>query len=411
MSDRQIIRELAKKYHEIAMLDVQEEHRQLYYALHRKKPIRPVVLMDEIPWSQLEGAEELKLLCTGEKERRVETFLRRQMYKWNHFACDMIVEDCILWNRNIKIGSFGIDVEADILAFDGKNNIVSHQYTDQIPNEEALAKLHAPEITVNEEADRIDREWLEDMAGDILPIRMTGLEYVNYFEPWDNIAEWRGAEKLLWDLADDPDFMHAIVRKITDVRLEMLDKVEQMNLLEYRSPYIHCTPGLADELPGEIKDGKVTRKNIWGRGAAQIFAMVSPYMLEEFEIDYVKEFFKDFGLVYYGCCEPLDKRIDIIRQIPNLRKISITPWADVENGAAQIGSDFVMANKANPAYLATDSLDLDVIRKETRTTLNACRVNHTPVEIVLKDISSVSNHPEHLDNWAKTVMGMVLNQD
>ena len=61
--------------------------------------------------------------------------------------------------------------------------------------------------------------------------------------------------------------------------------------------------------------------------------------------------------MYYGCCEPLDRKIDIVRKLPNLRKISITPWADVKRAAEQMGSDFVMARKPNPAMVAVPELD------------------------------------------------------
>lgn len=411
MTDREIIRELAKQYKEIAMQDVMKEREQLYRRLNGLDPIRPVVLMDEIPWNQLANAEGMQLRCTGEKERRAEEYLRRELYRFRHFACDRIAAVYMPWPRHIKVGSFGIEIHENILAFDDKNSITAHKYIDQLPDKEAADRLHVPEITVNEMADKEDEEWLNNLLGDILPVKMTALEYAAFFEPWDNIAEWRGAETLLWDLMDRPEFMLYLVRKITDVRLEMLEKVEQMNLLDNSSPFLHSTPGLTEELPGEVKGGCLTRKNIWGRGAAQIFSSVSPAMLEEFEIPFVKEYFKDFGLVYYGCCEPLDKRIHIIREIPNLRKISITPLADVDNGAAQIGHDFVMANKPNPAYLAVDHLDVDLIRKETKQTLDACKRNNTPVELVLKDISSICYHPENLDLWAKTVMEMVLGQE
>ena len=109
-----------------------------------------------------------------------------------------------------------------------------------------MNKLHVPEITIDQAADREDEEWLNGLLGDILPVKMTALAYANFFEPWDNLAQWRGAEPLLWDLADRPEFMLALVRKITDIRLELLDKVEAMNLLDNTSPYLHSTPGLTD---------------------------------------------------------------------------------------------------------------------------------------------------------------------
>ena len=56
---------------------------------------------------------------------------------------------------------------------------------------------------------------------------------------------------------------------------------------------------------------------------------VSPQMFEEYEVEYVKPLLEQFGLVYYGCCEPLPNRIDYIRKIKNVRKISMSPWADI----------------------------------------------------------------------------------
>ena len=168
---------------------------------------------------------------------------------------------------------------------------------------------------------------------------------------------------------------------------------------------IHCTPALCDEL--DVKDGEVTQyRHLWGRGMAQIFASVSGDMLEEFEISYQKEILGAFGLVYYGCCEPLDKKIDKVRLLPNLRKISVTPWADANVAAEAIGGDFVVSLKPNPANVGV-AFDRDVIRREVSTLLDACRRNNCNCDIVLKDISSVANRPDHLEIWEQTVMELV----
>ena len=85
---------------------------------------------------------------------------------------------------------------------------------------------------------------------------------------------------------------------------------------------------------------------------AQIFASVSKAMHEEFDIAYMKKVMEPFGLFNYGCCEPLDKKIDIVEQLPHLRKISITPWADIDNAAEVIGKRYVIANKPIPQQSA-----------------------------------------------------------
>lgn len=404
MKDKDIIRSLASEYAEEAAQARNDENAKLYRAVNGKRMIRPVVLIDEIPWNQLADEEELKMKCAGEKARAVEWFFRNQLYRFRHFPCDMILTEYLPWPRHIKIGSCGVSIQETTLAADRGNNIVSHSYIDQLPDEASIEKLHAPAIEPDEDADRRDEEWLSDLLGGILPVCMTGVAYAGFFEPWDDIAMWRGAEKLLWDLIDRPEYTHALMEKLLSVRLEHLGRLEKMNLLDSGGAYLHCTAGLTDELDAEKP---VTRKNLWGRGAAQIFASVSPRMTEEFEIDYAKRFFEGFGLVYYGCCEPLHKKIDVIKKLPNLRKISVTPWADVDEAADRMGGEYVMAYKPNPAFVATQTLDENAIENEIRRALTACRRNGISCEFTLKDISSIHRNPQNLEKWAEIAMRLV----
>lgn len=201
---------------------------------------------------------------------------------------------------------------------------------------------------------------------------------------------------------------HALYRRYQDIHLRLLRRMEEMGLLEGgEAPTVHCTAGLTNDLHPPRAGETATRANIWGRGMAQPLAVVSPKMHAEFDIAYMQEYFRDFGLVYYGCCEPLSDKIDILRQIPNLRKISITPWADVRKAAEQMGKDYVMAWKPNPALVASPDLEEEAVRAEIRNALSACRASGTSMEITLKDISSVAHRPQNLARWAQIAMEMV----
>lgn len=112
---------------------------------------------------------------------------------------------------------------------------------------------------------------------------------------------------------------------------------------------------------------------------AQPFSSVSPDMFEEYEVEYILPMAKRFGLSYYGCCEPLHDRMDRIFRIPNLRKVGVSSWADVERSAELLGKDYVYARKPNPALVAGE-LDEDAIRAEARATLAACRKYGCPCE-------------------------------
>jgi hypothetical protein len=408
--DREILRALAGEIAQIASLDRQRETAKLYRSLNARRMIRPVVLLDELPWNQLNADGELTLRCEDETLRAVEDGMRKLLYKWNHCPGDMIVEPFWRCARAIHVGRMGPEVKEETLALDDGNNIVSHAYEDQFPDMASLDKLHMPEIYEDQHESERRLTLLDGIFGDILPVKPSGISHAGHLSPWDDMSSWRGVTPLLMDLYDEPEKMHAYMRRYTDIRLRMLKEMEDQRLIEANVPILHCTAGLTeeDDIPSAM-DGVPTRKNIWGRGAAQIFASVSPAMHEEFEINYMKEFFAGFPAVYYGCCEPLHNKIDIVRKIPNVRKISITPWADVRVAAERMGGDFVMARKPNPAMVTTPALDEEALRRDILETLTVCRENNTPVEFTLKDISSVAYHPANLARWEKVAMETVRN--
>jgi hypothetical protein len=159
------------------------------------------------------------------------------------------------------------------------------------------------------------------------------------------------------------------------------------------------------DLPAAARAGApAIRRDIWGRGMAQIFASASPAMREEFDIEYMKRTIGVCGLAYYGCCEPLDRCIGCVAKIPNLRKVTVMPWADPRAAAEAIAGRFVVAAKPNPAALAVPRLDRARLRVEIETLLDACRDNRCSCDIVLKDISTCHWRPENIIEWEQTVM-------
>ena len=111
-----------------------------------------------------------------------------------------------------------------------------------------------------------------------------------------------------------------------------------------------------------------------------------------------------FGTIYYGCCDRLDDRLDLVKKIPHVRKVSCSPWSDRKAFAERIGPELIMSNKPNPAYVATDALDEDVIRADLRQTITLAQENRVNLELILKDISTVRHQPERLARWAAIAM-------
>ena len=110
-----------------------------------------------------------------------------------------------------------------------------------------------------------------------------------------------------------------------------------------------------------------------------------------------------WGLTYYGCCEPLDGKMELMRRIPNLRKLSVSPWCRSERAVDEIGGDYVISRKPNPAVLATDTWNPARARREIRDFLDLAR-GRGHIELIMKDISTVRYEPQRLWEWARIAM-------
>jgi hypothetical protein len=164
--------------------------------------------------------------------------------------------------------------------------------------------------------------------------------------------------------------------------------------------------GYTWDLPGAGFDpSHVKPRNMWGCSNAQIFSEVSPEMHWEFALRHDLRWLSRWGLAYYGCCEPLDRKIDLLRRIPNLRKISMSPWNNVERILRDVGSDYVLSWKPSPAVFVEENWSPDKARAALTTVLDKAKGSH--MEIIMKDISTVMYKPQHLWEWARVVMELV----
>lgn len=402
--DRETLRALAYETAEIAALPVQKERRRQWQALNALKPERPLFTIDQVPWHEMNVNDELTMCCKDPFLRQLETEMRRTIYKWRHMRDDLVIESHINVPMAINGITYGIEVAEEKATTDAANDIYSHGYIDQLQTEADLEKLRLPAISLNrEETDR--REAMaRDIFNGILEVRMDG--YTPAFNIWDKIAQWRGVNNMLYDLVDRPEFMHAIMDRVTRISLAMLDQLEEQGLLGQPQATIHCSGAWTDELPQDAYNPHPKAKDLWTYGMAQIFATVSPDMHDEFEIEYARHWYARFGLGYYGCCEPLDRKMEIIRKLPNIRKVAMSPWANIEHGAEEIGCDYVLSSKPTPAHLAVD-WNPELARRDVENVLAACRRNRCPVEFLLKDISTVQYKPQNLWAWADVVRSLI----
>ena len=401
------LRRLGEEYLSAATLPVQKEKVTLWKALNHGKMRRPMVVIDQLPMNELNGNGELT--CTVQSDlywQGVEFGLRQSLYCWNHFPVDMVLNPFIEIPLVIENTGYGVFVQEDVLFSDESSNIVSHRFENQFQTMEDIKKIKDMRI-IHHSAESARRfEEAKEIFGS-LPLRQSGISSF-HLGPWDTLSTLMGIDNIYFALIDQPELLHAAMTRMTDSILGALRDINEQGIYNTGATVCHCSYLFDDNLlpaPGLGKEPYT--KNGWGFGLAQLFTSVSPDVTKEFEIPYITKMAKEFGGIYYGCCDRLDDRLDLIKTIPNLRKVSCSPWSDKRNFAENIGDKLVMSYKPNPAFLAAETVDESAIEKDLRETVELARSLNVNLEMILKDLSTVQYRPERITRFHEIAMKIV----
>jgi hypothetical protein len=405
--DTAILRELAKQYAEIAHDEVNQERVQRIKDMHSLKQVRPPLWFEQLPWHELNVDNQLTLRSESPFARNLEWALRETLFRWKYFQGDMVVSSIFYIQKAFTESSMGISIQENtaISDYGSKSGVISHDFHDQLDTEEKVDALKIPVIQAQPAIDREKRECASETFDGILPVEIRG--HAIYYNAWDLITRFRGITNCLADMIENPELVHHTIKKFEQIYTSKFIQMQEQGLLDFRFPSMNCTPTYAHELPAKDYDGGTIRfKDLWWCGTAQLMVSASPAMNEEFNLQYLKPFMAKCGMSYYGCCEPLDKVIPYLKKIPNLRKIGASPWTNLKSQAEQMGADYVLSRKPNPALVAR-VIDPDAIKKEITETIEICRENKTPFEYILKDISTVNSKVENLVEWTRIVTGVI----
>jgi hypothetical protein len=406
--DRDILRRLAAEQARIAALPIHKDKAEMWRRLNDRQAVRPMVWINEICWNEMNLDAELTLQCQDAWAQEVELGLRRLLYHWRHLPADMIVDDYIACPLIVRSSGFGLREDVDIVKTDATNDVVSRHFHPHIVNPEDIFKIQMPQVTFEREETERRFAAMCDIFADILPVRKVGFKG-RWFAPWDELIRWWGVEEAMRDLVDRPEMVEAAISRLVDAYLCELDQWEALNLLTRNDDNTRIGSGgygYTSALPGTVFDpAHPHTANLWVCATAQIFGSVSPRMHWDFALKHELRWLQRWGVTYYGCCEPLDVKMSILRRIPNLRKVSTSPWVNVERAVKEIGADYVMSRKPNPAVLATDVFNVDTARADLVAFLDKAR--GCQVEIILKDISTVRYDPQRLWAWEKMAMQVV----
>ena len=404
IKDREVLRELATRYMSYALSDKNTEKRELWRALNNMNMQKPMITIDQMPWSELDVDGFLALKVEDPYFRKIEWKLRSEIYKWEHLPADMVLNPYIILPRPVSNTGFGIST----MASDNDIHAQSHTFVDQLEEMEDIEKIKAPELHLNPDKEAEILAAAHEIFDGIAPLKWSGL--MVHSGLWDQISFWKGVENCYFDLIDRPELIHAILDRYTNAHLALIKQINELGVYDTVSNMCHCSYTFSDRLPAADYDpNHTTTQDGWTYSMAQLFTSVSPETNEEFELPYMSKLFACYGSVYYGCCERLDDRLHIIDRMPNIRKISCSPWSDREHFAATLPKKYIMSNKPSPSFLASTTFDEDVVRKDIRRTIKAAKDHGLCLELLLKDISTVKNDPQRLWRWSEIALEETMN--
>jgi len=91
--------------------------------------------------------------------------------------------------------------------------------------------------------------------------------------------------------------------------------------------------------------------------------------------------------------------MELMKTIPNLRKMSISAWCDVAKAAERAGRKYVFSHKPNPAMLAEDVFNAKRAEQDIRDRLK--QSGDMPCEFIMKDISTVRGDAQRVIDWCR----------
>jgi hypothetical protein len=395
--DQEILKDLAARVAEFAGSPAEDEKRKLWNDHNMLKTKRPLVFCDpENGWNEI--ITENKIKCTGSLARRWEVVLRKEIFWAESIKDDKVIEPYFDIGYTFTDNEWGLDS-----LISGGTGGGSYAWVAPIKGDEDLKKIHYPKIEVDHKTTEDAIGIADDIFGDYLKIRLTGRWWWTLGLTMD-LAFLRGLENIMLDMLDNPELIHQLMTILRDGTLKKIDYLEENGLLSLNTDtYVGSGGfGYTDELPAVgFKEEYVRTIDMWGFGDSQETGSVSPQMFEEFVFPYQLPILKRFGLNCYGCCEPLDKRWEIVKRLPNLRRVSVSPWSDQEIMAEYLQDDYIFSLKANPSDLAVPIMDKEFVRQKVMNSLK--KTKGCVLEILMKDNHTLGKNPNNIINWVKIV--------
>ncbi len=225
--DREIIRNLASRWIEIATQPIMEERKRQWTALKDLKAERPMLLFET--WTLENYVAENELKCEDQSFRNIEKHMRWVIRHAEEVGDDIVLEP--YWRIGWHVGGtgYGVDIRSHH-ATDITGGSTGYAFENPIKTPDDIEKLKPRSWTVNREATLKWKERLEDTFGDIIPIILHGTTGLHSGLTGD-LFRLMGNDRLMVWVYDEPEAIHRVMAYLRDDRINYLNFLEKEGLL------------------------------------------------------------------------------------------------------------------------------------------------------------------------------------
>ena len=400
-----VLRGLAERKMRITDLELNRERRELWYRHNGLEKTRPMVLAEiQGCYAELYRAGHIELRCRNPLAKSIELALRKEQYEFSVLEDDHVIEPWVNFNWIVRTTNHVEDSETHVYVAETDADLGARRWDPPIRDiAKDFGKLRRRTFSVDRAGTALVKDAIERAVGDIVPVRIRGSFWWTLGMTW-TLIDLVGLENMMFLMYDDPEGLHRMMQFLYDDFTGYAEWLEREGLLTLNNENDYIGSGgmgYTRELPdGSRATGdSVRRQDLWALVESQETVGVGPELFEEFVFPYQKRIAEQYGFCYYGCCEPVNSRWHILKRIPNLRSVSVSPWADEEIMAEELAGDYVYSRKPKPTMISTKDFDEELIRADIRHTLDVA--GGCNIEFLMKDVHTLNGEPERLARWVR----------
>ncbi len=404
-TERQTLLKLAARWRELASQPIMAARRRQWTALKDLRPERPMVLFEA---SLLENyVEPRELVCTDADLRAAEHRLRLGIRHAEEIGDDLVLEPRFLLYWDIEQSDYGVPIDLTF-ATDSQGGSLGYHFNHPLREPADVRKLKPRTRRVDRAKTLARRDVLADAFGDILPVEIRGTGGL-LASLTSDLFRLIGNDNLLTWPFDAPDELRAAVAYLRDDRISQYRWLEAEGLLglNHDDHLVGSgSPGYTTALPAPDFAGKPRLRDVWMWMESQETTMISPAMFADFFLPAMKDVAALFGLIYYGCCEPVHDRWHLVEPaMPRIRAVSISPWCDQRLMAERLGKSRVFSRKPKPWLISGASPDWPGLEADLDGTIAAARDGC--LEIICRDVYRIDGDRPRLRRWTDLVRSRI----